>query len=83
VHHLNVSVQVQGQWPNFDSAEAYRSAYLAFSRRHCVASCTDHEAAHAFEPVQDGRIYVEKINEPFLYQLKGHAPCGRKICDHD
>jgi len=27
--------------------------------------------ADAFEPVQDGRIYIEKINEPFLYQLKG------------
>ena len=29
------------------------------------------ELANAFEPVQDGRIYIEKINEPFLYQLKG------------
>ena len=29
------------------------------------------ELAKAFEPVQDGRIYIEKINEPFLYQLKG------------
>ena len=29
------------------------------------------ELAYAFEPVQDGRIYIEKINEPFLYQLKG------------
>jgi hypothetical protein len=29
------------------------------------------ELAHAFEPVQDDRIYIEKINEPFLYQLKG------------
>jgi hypothetical protein len=25
----------------------------------------------AFEPVHDGRIYIEKINEPFIYQLKG------------
>ena len=24
----------------------------------------------AFEPVQDERIYIEKINGPFLYQLK-------------
>jgi hypothetical protein len=24
-----------------------------------------------FEPIQDGRIYIEKINEPFLYKLKG------------
>jgi hypothetical protein len=27
--------------------------------------------ANAFEPVQDGRIYIEKINGPFIYQLKG------------
>jgi hypothetical protein len=29
------------------------------------------ELANAFEPVQDGRIYVEKINGPFLFQLRG------------
>jgi hypothetical protein len=29
------------------------------------------ELANAFEPVQDDRIYIEKINESFLYQLKG------------
>jgi len=29
------------------------------------------ELAHAFEPVQDGRIYIEKINGPFLFDLKG------------
>jgi hypothetical protein len=29
------------------------------------------ELANAFEPVQDGRIYVEKINGPFLFELKG------------
>jgi hypothetical protein len=29
------------------------------------------DLANAFEPVQDGRIYIEKINAPFLYQLKG------------
>ena len=34
------------------------------------------EIANAFEPVQDGRIYIEKINEPFLYQLKGHPNRG-------
>ena len=27
--------------------------------------------ARAFEPVQDGRIYIEKINAPFLYGDKG------------
>jgi hypothetical protein len=29
------------------------------------------ELANAFEAVQDGRIYIEKIKEPFPYQLKG------------
>lgn len=27
--------------------------------------------AHAFEVVQDGRIYIEKINGPFLYVDNG------------
>jgi hypothetical protein len=29
------------------------------------------ELANAVEPVQDGRIYIEKINEPFLYKARG------------
>jgi hypothetical protein len=29
------------------------------------------EHAHAFEPIQDGRIYIEKINGPFLFSDKG------------
>jgi hypothetical protein len=29
------------------------------------------ELANAFEPIQDGRIYIEKINGPFLYELRG------------
>ena len=29
------------------------------------------ELANAFEPVQDGRIHIELINAPLLYQLKG------------
>ena len=29
------------------------------------------ELANAVEPVQDGRIYIEKINWPFLFELKG------------
>ena len=29
------------------------------------------EHAHAFEPVQDGRIYIEKLNGPFLFIDKG------------
>ena len=27
--------------------------------------------AHAFGPIQDGRIYIEKLNAPFLYVDKG------------
>ena len=27
--------------------------------------------AHAFETMQDGRIYIEKLNGPFLYVDKG------------
>jgi len=27
--------------------------------------------AHAFEPIQDGRIYIEKLNGPFLFGDKG------------
>ena len=29
------------------------------------------EHAHAFEPSQDGRIYIEKLNGPFLYADRG------------
>jgi hypothetical protein len=29
------------------------------------------EHARAFEPVHDGRIYIEKINGPFLFGDKG------------
>jgi hypothetical protein len=29
------------------------------------------EHARAFEPIQDGRIYIEKLNGPFLYIDKG------------
>jgi hypothetical protein len=29
------------------------------------------ELANAFEPVQDGRIYIEKINGPFLFEHGG------------
>jgi hypothetical protein len=29
------------------------------------------ELANAFVPIQDGRIYIEKINGPFLQELKG------------
>ena len=27
--------------------------------------------AHAFEPVQDGRIYIETLNGPFLFHDEG------------
>jgi hypothetical protein len=29
------------------------------------------EYANAFEPIQDGRIYIEKLNGPFLFEAKG------------
>jgi hypothetical protein len=29
------------------------------------------EIANAVEPVQDGRIHIEKINEPFLFRERG------------
>jgi hypothetical protein len=29
------------------------------------------EIANGIEPVQDGRIFIELINWPFLYELKG------------
>jgi hypothetical protein len=29
------------------------------------------EHARAFEPIQDGRIYIEKLNGPFLFGDKG------------
>jgi hypothetical protein len=29
------------------------------------------ELAHVVEPVQDGRIHIEKINAPFLYKERG------------
>jgi hypothetical protein len=29
------------------------------------------EHAQAFEPIQDGRIYIEEINDPFLFGDKG------------
>jgi len=30
-----------------------------------------HAEENAFEPIQDGRIYIEKLNGPFLYEPKG------------
>jgi len=30
-----------------------------------------HGARSAFEPIQDGRIYIEKINGPFLFGDQG------------
>jgi hypothetical protein len=29
------------------------------------------EIANAVDPVQDGRIHIEKINGPFIHELKG------------
>jgi hypothetical protein len=38
------------------------------------------EIANGVEPAQDGRIYIEKINGPFLFQLK-EAPAEYKERD--
>ena len=41
------------------------------------------ELAHAFQPTQDGRIYIEAINGPFLFQHKGtpaEYSAGFKLC---
>ncbi|WFU75244.1 hypothetical protein [Bradyrhizobium sp. CB2312] len=32
------------------------------------------ELAASIPPVQDGRIHIEKINAPFLFQLKASGP---------
>jgi hypothetical protein len=34
--------------------------------------------AHAFEPVQDGRIYIEKLNGPFCSVTKRHRRNTRR-----
>jgi hypothetical protein len=36
-----------------------------------VAALKIVELANGVETIQDGRIYIEEINGPFLYQLKG------------
>jgi hypothetical protein len=41
------------------------------------------EHAQAFEPIQEGRIYIEKINGPFLFGDKGTPAeygAGLKLC---
>ena len=34
------------------------------------------EIAHTVEPVLDGRIYIEKINWPFLFEHRGSPRCA-------
>jgi hypothetical protein len=41
------------------------------------------EIANTIEPVQDGRIYVELINAPFLFRNKASGSeygAGMKLC---
>jgi hypothetical protein len=40
------------------------------------------EQANAVEPVRDGRIYIELLNGPFLYQLKGTPAEYKAALDH-
>jgi hypothetical protein len=37
------------------------------------------EPAHSFEPVQDRRFYVEKINAPMLYGTRRHLKGDLKL----
>ncbi len=39
-----------------------------------AAACKLVEIASGIEPVQDGRIHIEKVNYPFLSKLKGTGP---------
>jgi hypothetical protein len=39
------------------------------------------EDAHAFEPIQEGRIYIEKLNGPFLFIDKGSPAENRAGLD--
>jgi hypothetical protein len=39
------------------------------------------ELAQAFEPVQDRRIYVDKINAPMLYEQKATPERRPQSCD--
>jgi hypothetical protein len=32
------------------------------------------ELVNAVEPVQDGRVYIEKIDRPFVNELKARRP---------
>jgi len=39
------------------------------------------EIANAVEAVQDGRIFIELINGPFLFEHKGRIRRGSQACD--
>ena len=42
------------------------------------------EIASTIEPVQDGRIHIEKINAPFLYQERAAGPnTARRLAARD
>jgi len=36
-----------------------------------AAACKLIEIANSVETIQDGRIYIEEINGPFIFELKG------------
>ena len=38
-----------------------------------IAARKIREIANTVEPIQDGRIHIEKINGPFLFSRPGHA----------
>ncbi|MCP3395275.1 hypothetical protein NLM27_41830 [Bradyrhizobium sp. CCGB12] len=43
---------------------------FAAERPYADPEAAARQLAASIEPVQDGRIYIEKINAPFLYALK-------------
>jgi hypothetical protein len=47
---------------------------LELRERGCVAARKIVEIANTVEASQDGRIHIEKINGPFLFQLKATPP---------
>jgi hypothetical protein len=38
------------------------------------------EHARAFEPIQDGRIYIEKLNYPFIGKSPAEYSAGLLLC---
>jgi hypothetical protein len=64
VLHDSYCQRLAGKRHRRTAADRCRRAFNAAARKLM-------QLANAVEPVQDGRIYIEKIKGPFLFQLKG------------